>query len=127
MNSFNLAIVSFLGASIFPAIAGAVLTPIMGGVINTDIVSVLGLSFVFYPFSFMATLIFGVPLFLIFQHYQLVRWWSAIISGVITAILITVCLRLPSGPHASDFAVMLPIGALSGSSFWLIWKHGASA
>jgi hypothetical protein len=105
------AALAFLVATVLPAFAFALLTPMNGGGINTDIGSVLGLTFVFFPFSFAAAVLFGVPLFLLLFKLRLVRWWSALAAGAIVGLLVAVSLRLPNALNPKDLLVDVPLGA----------------
>jgi hypothetical protein len=116
------AVISFLVAPLFPAAMLGLLTPITGGVINTDPVSILGLMPVGYFFSAVATALLGVPAFLLLKHFDLVRWWSAIASGLVIGALVAIAIRLPSVVQARDLLVMVPIGGASALIFWLIWR-----
>jgi hypothetical protein len=115
---------AFFLATLLPAIAFALLTPVNGGSINTDFGSVLGLTFVFYFFSLAAAVIFGVPLFLLLLKFGLVRWWSALAAGAIVGALVAVILRLPGALSPEDFMVTVPLGALAAVVFWLTGVRG---
>ena len=114
--------VAFLVATLIPAIAFAMLTPVSDGGINTNVASVLGLTFAFYWFSFGAAVLFGVPLFFLLLKLRLVRWWSALVSGAIVGALVAVVLRLPGSLNPKDFLDTVPLGALAAFAFWLIWR-----
>ena len=118
--------IALLVASALPVFAGALLTPITGGPINTDILSVLGLMPLFYCFSLAAGLLFGIPLFLLFRRYHLVRWWSASAAGIVVGSVVALMLR-SNAVQAGDFLVLVPEGAVSGLVFWAIWKRGTVA
>ena len=83
---------------------------------------------VFYPFSLMATLLLGMPVFLALKWFQLVAWWSALASGFFVGAVMVVALRLPYLPTPEDFlkgiSTFGPLGALAGFAFWLIWRRG---
>jgi hypothetical protein len=115
---------AFLVATLLPAVVFALLTPVGGGSINTDIRSVLGLTFTFFFFSFGAAVLFGIPLFLLLLRLKLVRWWSALVSGAIVGLLVAVIVRLPNGLDPKDLAVDVPLGALAAVVFWLIGVRG---
>jgi hypothetical protein len=115
---------AFFLATLLPAVAYALLTPVNGGSINSDFGSVLGLTFVFYWFSLAAAVIFGIPLFLLLLKFNLVRWWSALVSGALVGALVAVILRLPGAPNPRDFLVDVPVGAMAAVVFWLIGGRG---
>jgi hypothetical protein len=120
------AALAFLIATILPALAFALLTPVNGGGINTDIGSMLGLTFVFFPFSFAAAILFGVPLYLLLLKLKLVRWWSALASGAIVGLLVAITLRLPNALDPEDLLVDVPLGALAALVFWLVGVRGVT-
>ena len=90
---------ALLVVPLLPALAFALFTPVGGGSINTDLGSVLGLTLLFYFWSFAAAVLFGIPLFCLLLKLRLVRWWTALLSGAIVGVLVSVLLRLPSAPY----------------------------
>jgi hypothetical protein len=106
-------------ASAVPAGLFAVLTPLSG---TLDTRSVVGTFWVVYPFSAAATLLFGAPAYLLVSRFNLVRWWSAIAAGGAIGLLVAVLIRLPNSVHVRDLLIMGVAGALSGFSFWLVWR-----
>ncbi len=112
------AIIGFLVAAIIPPVALALLSPITGG----DLIGVLGLIPLLLFFSGAATLLLGVPAFLLLNHFGLVRWWSAAISGIFIGAVVAVVIRAPNIVQLNDLLVMVPIGGLSALVFWMIWR-----
>jgi hypothetical protein len=43
----------------------------------------LGFALVLYPFSALAVLALGIPAYLLGRWLKLVRWWSALIVGLV--------------------------------------------
>ena len=108
----------------------ALLGQLSGDRVNTDLVSVLGWPLVFYPWALAATLICGVPAFLLLRRFHLVAWWSASLAGFLVGV--GVLLFIP--PRIPPFKGLLPaaiawggIGAFSGFVFWLIWRKGKAS
>ncbi|WP_101491365.1 hypothetical protein [Variovorax sp. RO1] len=103
--------VSALGMMIFVDGAGA------------DAGSILGLALLLSVFSLPVTFILGAPFFMAFRFFNLVRWWSAMGSGVAVVAAIAVYLRAENGLQARDFQIMF-LGASSGLAFWAVWRLG---
>jgi ABC-type uncharacterized transport system permease subunit len=121
MSKATAAIVGFLVAPLVCAIIGAVLTPVEGR-INLDIFSILGLLPIFYFFAALATILFGVPCFLLLLKYKLVTWWSALLVGIVAGLLVAVIFKAPSHVEARDLIVLGFMGSASALSFWLVWR-----
>jgi len=109
-------------AAAVPAIVGGLQTPIYGGIVNTDIVSVFGLALVFYPFSLAFACLFGLPLFWLSRHYHLVRWWSALIAGLLAGAAGAVVIVGPRAAMASNIVTFAIEGAASALLFFVIWR-----
>jgi len=95
----------------------------------------LGLLPVGYFFSLVAILVFGVPAFLLGRRLNLIRWWSAVISGFFIGVLVAVVFVRPRIVQFSPdfirddlrgFLFLGTTGALSALVFWLIWKQGTT-
>lgn len=108
----------FLAAPLVAAILMAALAPIGGG---EDRIA-WGLIPVFYVFALYATVLFGAPVFFLLRHVELVTWWSSVIAGLAIGALAGILTRLPSSPNLGDFIRVMPVGAVSGFSFWLVWR-----
>lgn len=76
----------------------------------------------FYFYTSIVTILFGVPSFLLLDHFKLITWWSTVGMGTIVGAFVGVLIRLPSTPHLSDLLPMTPIGTASAFGFWLIWR-----
>lgn len=118
MKKFAVVMTGFLVAPLIAAVITAALAPIGGG---EDFIA-WGLIPIFYLFAFFATLFFGMPAFFLLSRFNLITWWSSVIVGVVIGGLAGIILRLPSTPHLHDFTAMMPVGAASALSFWLIWR-----
>lgn len=120
MSEGRAAILASLTAPLVPAFLGALMTPLRGGPVNTDLTSVLGLTVVAYPFTLVLGNIVALPLFFVFRRYDLARWWSAALSGAIAGVFWVGVITLRFDLHNS---VLLGIeGALAGLTFWAIWR-----
>jgi hypothetical protein len=107
----------FLIAPLFAAIAFLAVGVAKNG---PDLVAVSALvwTVIFYCYTLGATLIVGVPVFLVLIKFNKVSWWSAalvgIFGGAITAFTLINAMN----------SVFMVIGGLSGLVFWLIWRRG---
>lgn len=118
MKKIAATFVGFIVAPLIAAVIMAALAPIGGG---EDLIA-WGLIPVFYFFAFFSTVFFGVPAFFLLRHFRLITWWVTLGVGGVIGGLVSVILRLPSAPHLHDLMTMMPIGAASAFSFWLIWQ-----
>jgi ABC-type uncharacterized transport system permease subunit len=123
MSKVTAAIMGFLVAPLVSAVIGAVLTPVEGR-LNLDLVSILGLLPIIYFFAALATILLGVPSFLLLLKYKLVTWWSALIVGVVAGVIVALIFKAPSHVEARDLLVMGTMGSASALAFWVIWRLG---
>jgi hypothetical protein len=119
----NRVVVGFVAAALFPAAAFGLLSPAIEG----NLISGLGLVPIFFFFSGVATAVLGVPAFLLLNHFGMVRWWSAIASGIVIGTVVALAIRLPNVVQPRDLLVMVPMGGVSALIFWLIWRPGHAA
>jgi len=118
-------------AAAFPiAVLFAFGSPGLGGGPEADLVTLAGLTVLFYVFSITFTLLFGVPIFLVLRRFNLVRWWSCAVAGVVIGALVAEMI-LPDAAGADDrirfLSLCAAVGALSGFAFWAIWRRGITA
>ena len=108
----------FLIAPLFAAIALLAVGAAKSGPDHVDM-SALVWAAIFYCYTLGATLIVGLPAYLLLSHFNQVTWWSAILGGMFS-----------SAVAFSIFNALNPlviaIGGLSGLVFWLIWRRGKS-
>jgi hypothetical protein len=121
MKKTTATIIGFLVSPLIAAILGILITPLGA---NQEVASRLGLLPIFYFFSILATLTFGVPIFFLLSYLKAISWWSALGAGVVIGILVAVVLRLPDIVQIRDFMSMIPMGVASALGFWLIWRRG---
>ena len=113
--------VGFLVASLIPAVLFAVFTPMTG---TLDLRSALGTFRVTYPFSAIATILFGAPAFLALRRFGLIKWWSTLGVGFCLGALVAVVMRLPNQVDVHDLLTFAPMAAASAFVFWLVWRLG---
>jgi hypothetical protein len=123
--------VGFLIVPIIPGLAFGLGTPVTAT--GPDLITVLGLLPVGYFFSAVATVVFGVPLFLLGKHLKLIRWWSAIVAAFAVGILVEIVVNLERLDYlyrqvmsGDDRSLLFfgATGAISAFVFWLIWRQG---
>lgn len=112
---------ALLLASLVPAVAFSVLTPLSRGQFSAG---QLGLIPVFLVFSAVAIVLIGAPMFLVLRALRLVRWWSALLAGCLGGAVVGLVLRLPAAPMRGDFLILCPVGATAAIVFWLALKAG---
>jgi hypothetical protein len=115
--------VSPLVAAFGLSVAGAVET----GLETFSLLTLLGWTVVFYVYAACATLVLGLPSFLVLHRFGAVRWWSAILVGITVGIVVfAFVFPRDSIPVTSDPRLIVcgSIGALSALVFWVIWRQG---
>jgi hypothetical protein len=84
--------------------------------------------FIGFPFAIATSLVFGVPLTLIFLKFGLKRWWQFALVGLLAALPLWLDLAQPfasarwqkSGFY--DSLNYLGSGCAAGLAYWWIWK-----
>jgi hypothetical protein len=82
---------------------------------------------VFYYFSAMAAVLFGLPIFLVLLSFKLIRWWSALATGLVIGALMGIIVKSPQPIHFPEMLFLASTGAASTLGFWLIWRQGRGA
>ena len=119
MKKTSATLLGFIAASVLPAAYLAVVFPLSG---YRDPQSILGSFLVVYYFAAAATVILGVPAYLVLEKFNLVTWWSATGCGALAGLLTALAVTSNSDQATqSRFAVL---GAVAGLLFWSIWKAG---
>ena len=122
MRRLTTGIIAFLIAALIPAISLSVLTPVANGF---DLFTTLGAFPVFFFFSLLATVAFGVPVFLLLYRLGMAHWWSALIAGLAIGGVVAAVLRAPNPVQIRDVLLMAAVGAASGAAFWFVWRMGS--
>jgi hypothetical protein len=120
MSKVSANTVGFFVASAIPAALFSIFTPLAGK---------LGIGFlidfiVYYPFSVAATVLFGLPAFLLLRRLRLVTWWTTLAGGYAVGTLMAIILGLPNRPETRDFVMFGSVGLVSGFVFWMISRCG---
>jgi uncharacterized membrane protein len=114
-------VLGFLIAPLVPVVVGTAISPPSKSA-DLGIFVVMGAIVYVYSCGLMA--FFGVPAYLLLRRKNLVRWWSAMLVGLLVGTLMATVFRLPNQPRIEDLLVMALTGALAGFVFWLIWSRG---
>jgi hypothetical protein len=123
-------IIGFLVAPIVPALGAGLTTPIVGTSPSAKVV--IALFPIAYEISFVAILVVGVPLFLIGRRLRLIRWWTALITGLVAGVVVALVFQwdlltdVPTEPLNVQPATLLLYGtegALAAFLFWLVWRQ----
>ncbi|WP_416762469.1 hypothetical protein ACNI65_08915 [Roseateles sp. So40a] len=109
----------FLAATVIAAACLAMLSPISG---RDELVDMLLTFLVVFPFTVAATLALGVPAFALVNHWNLVRWWSAILGGAVIGALAIVIVS-EGNVSGAGMPIYGAAGALAGLSFWVVWRR----
>ena len=115
-------VITTLGFLIAPLAAAISLTAIEVAEGDLDLLDAWTLAWVFivYCYALGVTLIFGLPAFLLLSRFDKVTWWSAILVGSFSALVMVLVFR---GLNAF---VVVPVGGASALLFWLIWRWGSA-
>jgi hypothetical protein len=113
-----------LGFVVAPLISALVLSATTRLFEPLDIVARIGMMPVFYYFSAGATILLGLPAFLLFLHFNIIRWWSVLGSGLAIGVLMGLVVGAQNGAQIPDVLLMATAGAASALGFWLIWEQG---
>lgn len=112
----------FLVASAIPAAIFSTLWPLD----ETHRIGSIASSFVVaYPFSAAATILLGLPTFLLLRPFRPGQWWSVLAAGFLLGTIASILIRLPGQPDLADVLKNGPTGAVTALVFWLIWKRHA--
>ena len=114
-------VLGFLAASILPAAYLATAFPLSG---ERDAQSVLGSFFVIYFFAVAATVILGIPVFLVLNKIRLVRWWSALGAGALIGIIAVIAVTFTGSVSLPTVVRYAVLGGAAGLTFWMFWRAG---
>jgi putative effector of murein hydrolase LrgA (UPF0299 family) len=114
-------LIAFLTVPVIPSLVGAVLTPETR---RFDVVTIVVFAGISYLISAAVAALFGAPIFFWLRRINLVRWWSALITGFVVGAVMALVVRLPSLAHMREILLLGLEGAVSAFVFWLIWKQG---
>lgn len=111
----------FLAASVLPAAYLAIVFPLSG---DRDLQSIVGTFLVAYFFAASATVILGLPMLLVLNKLNLVRWWSATSSGALVGIIAIFIVRFSVNIDLVTVLRFAMLGGAAGFLFWIFWRTG---
>lgn len=134
MKEATSTVLGFLAA---PVVAG-ILFAVFGWIIDHSEVQTAGYISVMFLigllFSAVATVVIGVPAFILLRRFGLVRWWSALATGFTIGAMIGIIQIWPSlnllpqamwvGYVMRNFIGLGVIGAVAAFTFWMVWAQG---
>ncbi|QWF16988.1 hypothetical protein [Lysobacter capsici] len=122
----------FLLAPLVPAVVLAAASPGLG-VEPGDIASLLPIAAILYFPSALFVGVFGIAIFIFLWRLNLIRWWSAVLSGFASGVLLSSVVGdfrwMRSGLFMAELPALLvwgACGAASGLIIWLSWKAGTA-
>jgi hypothetical protein len=121
MKQAHATVLGMFAASVLPAAYLAILFPLSGA---RDPVSVISTFLVVYSFVASAAVILGVPIFLVLNKRNLVRWWSATGSGAFVSTVALVTVRTSVHIELEILLLYAMLGGVAGFVFWIFWRSG---
>src|SRR5690606_38196977 len=125
MKKSTAAMLSFVVAPLIASAIGSALTPIHR---TFDLIAFLALIPFLYVPSCIATIFFGVTVFLLLLRLGLVNLFTSLCGGAFVGMMVAAIIhlprlpRLPRLPSAGNILVLVSIGAVSALGFWLVWR-----
>jgi hypothetical protein len=116
-------------APIVPAATGALTSSGLGGGIEGDLVTNLGLTFLFYFYAIIPVFLIGAPVFLLLRRFNFVRWWSAAGVGFLIGLVVVAVLVSGDFSRTTFLSTLLFCcsGAFGAVLFWLVWSTSQRA
>jgi len=108
------------GLFITPAVPAAIAAMATRITPDDDIFSNWALFPIYYIFTMPFMAVFGVPLMFLGINHNLVRWWSAATAGAFVGAIVGLTFR----QHDMNLIPSAAVGAVTGLTFWLIWRIG---
>lgn len=126
-KEFVCIILGLLAAGLGPLVGGSLFYLFRGELTGENAAQMLAMSLLFYPFALVFACLIGLPLFLVARRFQLVRWWSAIGSGLFGGCLVAFLLA-PSAPfYPNNYLLGATEGVASALLFFAVWRQGTAA
>jgi hypothetical protein len=120
LREVKFAALGFLAAAAIPPVVLAIMSPLGD---KLSIASAAGTMVVVFPFSAVAVLALGLPVFLLLRRFRPGTWWSVLIVGFLLGVPVAIAVR--GHLYLRDLLIDAPLAAASALVFWLIWKRGA--
>lgn len=75
----------------------------------------------FYLYALVIMMFTALPAYFIGRHFNLIRWWSVLLVGVLIGAAVSLVLTTV---NFAEFFTFCGLGFLSSLTFWLIWRKG---
>jgi hypothetical protein len=115
-------VLGLFSSSISAAALSAMLDPI--GVRSAE--SVVTTTVVYFVFTSIAAVIFGLPGFLALNKFGLVRWWSLTAYGALVGLISLVVFLSDKIGNGKSLWALTTVGGVAGFIFWVVWRTGKS-
>jgi hypothetical protein len=115
-------ITGFLAAPLVSAMIGSGQTTVAGGL---GLTAFIGLLPIMYLFSLFATILLGVPMYIVLNRLNLISWWLTIGVGIGIGAMMAVIFVFPNTVQLKGLVLMSIMGGSSGLTFWLTWFFGS--
>lgn len=123
MNRSVAILIAISASSIVPAVLLATFAPLGE---SHEFSALAGSFIVALPFSIIANVALGLPAFLLLAKFEVVKWWTALLSAVILGILLAFFIRQPSEFDWHDLMTTVPLAVASAMTFYAVWSLAAS-
>jgi hypothetical protein len=111
----------FAIAALVPIVTMSPIDPPVANDLGTYLV-IVGIIY-FWILGYM--LIVGLPTYFLFKRWNLIRWWTLMLVGLLMGTLVGYVFKFPLLKSPVDSALIQgPSCSLSGLVFWLIWRLG---
>ena len=113
---------AFLAAATVPAAYFAAMHPLSG---QRDPLSIAGTFLVAFFFAAVATVVFGLPAFLILRRLKFIRWWAATGWGALAGVMSITAVRFSLSIEPAVVVRFALLGGVAGLLFWAVWRTGS--
>jgi hypothetical protein len=121
----NYTVVALLVAPLVAAVGLPLWGFVSDGGLTESFASVIAWTFIFYWYALVATVIIGLPCFLLLRKIRLVKWWSSLASGFLVGLLVLLAIDPnAASTRPNDIGVWGGIGGISAFVFWLVRLYG---
>lgn len=110
----------FLGVFVVPLLSAISLVFLL--MLREGDLYVVGLFPIFYVFSILATLVFGLPVFCVIYSRRVVGFRSMLVAGFLIGSIVSVVVRLPGAAQWDELVVFSCVGMVSSYCFFLMWR-----
>jgi hypothetical protein len=121
-------VIGFFVAPLVAAIGVSFGGALRDGATQFSLAEVLVWTLILYFYALVASVVLGLPAYLILRRIRAIRWWSTALAGfVIGSVVISLVDPRRAGVFAAEPSLGFlwsTVGALSSFTFWVIWRRG---